>query len=157
MQIVTNFPARRAHNLLAIRTAQSCSVAQLFLLCYSQATILVSVTHFAVGAACSNIYTMIRTFVSFHSSVAFVLNYNTSPLLVGNAACITAEVTFFAITRYQLSYSDIVRSFVSIPIQSNPIPWLSNAIPKSIWKSWRPIFLLAYFFHSFLAIPKLTQ
>ena len=32
---------------------------------------------------------------------------------------IDAEVPFFAITRYQLSYSYIVRSFVFIPIQSN--------------------------------------
>ena len=83
-------------------------------------SLLFSVTYFAVGVARSNIYTMIRTFVGFHSRVAFVLDCNTSPLLVRNTAGIPidAKIAFIAVTWYQLSNLNRVWPFISIPIQS---------------------------------------
>ena len=96
MQIVTNFPARHAHNLLATRTAQSCGVAKLVLLCYSQAIILVSVTHFAHITSHIQIHTLLSTFICSHPSIAFVHDRDTMSLLVSNTAGITIdeEVTF---------------------------------------------------------------
>jgi len=97
--------------------------AQFSLLYYSQAIILVSVTHVAHITSHIQIHTLLSTFICSHPSTTFVHDKDTRSLLVSNAARITiyAEVTFFAITRYQLFYSDIGRSFVSIPIQSNPM------------------------------------
>ena len=117
MQIVTNFAARRAHNQLATRTAQSCRVTQLFLLCYSQANILVSETHFAHITSHIQINTLLSTFICSHPSIVFVHDRDTMSLLVSNTAGITidAEVTFFCNYRVPtplLWYSQV---FVSIP------------------------------------------